>query len=59
MNHSEVKGTVWKSLLVFWMSTRMNDAVHVQVQVVKLHFIGVGLGRVDRSTDSITLSTLG
>jgi hypothetical protein len=30
------------------MKARVDDAVHVQVQVVKLDAVGVGLRRVDR-----------
>lgn len=36
----------------------MDDPVHVQVQVVKLHLVGVGLGGVHRNTDSVTFSPL-
>lgn len=45
-------------LLVFRMCTWVNDAVHVQVQVVELDLVGVRFGSVDRNTDSITFFPL-
>ena len=35
------------SWLILGMSTRMDDSVHIQVQIVKLHSVGVRLGGVD------------
>lgn len=32
--------------LILWVEAWMDDAVHVQIEVVKLHAIGVGLRRV-------------
>ena len=36
----------------------MNDSIHVQVEVVKLHPIGVGLTDVHRNFDTIYLTRL-
>lgn len=45
-------------LLVFWMRAGVNDPIHVQVQIVKFHLIGVWLRCINRNTNSITLLPL-
>ena len=40
-------------VLVFRMRARMDDAVHVEVQVVELHLVRVRLGRVDRGSNPV------
>lgn len=47
-----------QNLLVFWMCTWMDDAVHVQVQIIKFHLIGVWSGCVHRNPDPITFFSL-
>lgn len=41
------------------MCAGVNDAVHVQVEVVKLHLVGVGLACVNGDLDTIALFGLG
>lgn len=36
----------------------MDDAVHVQIQVIKLHLVGVGFSRIDGYPDTIALFRL-
>lgn len=45
-------------LLVLRVRARVDDAVHVQVQVVELHLVGVGPGGVDRDPDAFALPPL-
>lgn len=45
-------------LLVFWMRAGVNDPIHVQVQIVKFHLIGVWLCCINRNTNSIALLPL-
>lgn len=45
-------------LLVFWMRAGVNDPIHVQVQIVKFHLIGIWLRCINRNTNSITLLPL-
>jgi len=33
----------WFYLLVFWMSARVNNTIHIQVQVIKLNSIRIWL----------------
>lgn len=40
------------------MCARVNNPVHVQVQIVEFHLVGVRLGRIDRNTDPFTFFTL-
>lgn len=46
------------NLLVFWMCTWMDDAIHVQVEIIKFHLIGVWSGCVHRNPDPITFFSL-
>ena len=41
--------------LVLGVGAGVDDPVHVQVQVIKLHLVGVGLAGVHRDTDAIAL----
>lgn len=41
------------------MRAGVDDAVHVQVEVVELHLVGVGLARVDGDLDAVALLGLG
>ena len=41
------------------MATRMNDSVHVQIQIVKLYFIGVRLSGINRYLVATDLLRLG
>lgn len=41
------------ALLVFWMCTRVNDTIHIQVQIIKLHLIRVWFACINRSLDAI------
>lgn len=41
------------------MCAGVNDAVHVQVEVVELHLVGVGLACVNGDLDTIALFGLG
>ena len=45
-------------LLVFWMSARMDDTIHIQIQIVKLHIIWIGFADVYWNLDSINLLRL-
>lgn len=47
------------ALLVLGVCAGVNDAIHVQVQVVELHLVGVGFARVDGDLDTIALLGLG
>ena len=44
--------------LVLWMRARVDDAVHVQIEVVELHLVGIGLTGVHRGADPIDLRGL-
>lgn len=44
-----------RALLVLWVCAGVNDAVHVQVEVVELHLVGVGFARVNGDLDTIAL----
>lgn len=44
--------------LVFRMCARVDNSIHIQIQVVKLHLIRVGFSRIDRYPDSIALFRL-
>lgn len=46
------------SLLVFRVSAGVDDAVHVQVQVVKFHLVGVWFGGVHGNLDPVTFFAL-
>ena len=39
--------------LVLWVEAWVNDAIHVQVEVVKLNAVGVGLRRVHRDFHAV------
>ena len=41
------------SRLVLRMCARMNDSVHVQVQIVELHLVGIGFRTVHRGTNTV------
>ena len=41
------------------MGTGVDDPVHVQVQIIKLHLVGVGLAGVHGDADAIALLGLG
>lgn len=45
-------------LLVFRVSAGVDDAVHVQVQVVELHLVGVRFGGVHGDPDPVTFFPL-
>jgi len=42
---TDIKGLIshWFYLLVFWMSARVNNTIHIQVQVIKLNSIRIWL----------------
>lgn len=40
------------------MCARVDDAIHVQVEVIKLHLVWVGFSRIDRYPNSIALFRL-
>ena len=35
------------------MATRVNDAVHVEIEIVEFDVVGIGFGAVDRHFDTI------
>ena len=45
-------------LLVLRMCARVDNSIHVQVQVVKLHFIRIGFAGVNGYTNSIAFLRL-
>lgn len=54
-----MQGAKAGALLVLWVCAGVNDAVHVQVEVVELHLVGVGFAGVDGDLDTIALLGLG
>lgn len=40
------------------MRTRVNDAVHVQIEVIELHLVRVGFAGIDWNLDTIALFSL-
>lgn len=58
MNRGVVFKVKFVFLLVFRVSAGVDDAVHVQVQVVEFHLVGVWFGCVHGNPDPVTFFAL-
>ena len=54
----DVYDVLSRDSLVFWMTARMNDAVHIKIQIVELDFVRIRCARVDRQFHSVHASRL-
>ena len=45
--HTHTRSTSVGSYLIFWMAARMDNTIHIQVEIVEFFAIGIGLCRIN------------